>query len=96
MTIIGTSPDMIDAAEDRERFQAILHKLGLHQPPNGIATNTEGARHVAQSLFKGARILINGHVHTRIFAQADGVSLQPAPTRCKATLATGAVAAVLR
>ncbi|MFV0445971.1 MAG: carbamoyl-phosphate synthase large subunit [Planctomycetaceae bacterium] len=42
--IIGTSPDMIDAAEDRERFQAILHQLGLHQPPNGIATNADAAR----------------------------------------------------
>ena len=44
VNIIGTSPDMIDAAEDRERFQAILNKIGLRQPPNGIATNTEGAR----------------------------------------------------
>ena len=44
MPIIGTSPDMIDAAEDRERFQAILRKLGLRQPPNGIATNVEQAR----------------------------------------------------
>ena len=48
--IIGTSPDMIDAAEDRERFQAILDKLGLHQPPNGIATETEGARTVAERI----------------------------------------------
>jgi carbamoyl-phosphate synthase large subunit len=31
--IIGTSPDMIDAAEDRERFQKLLHDLGLKQPP---------------------------------------------------------------
>jgi len=42
--IIGTSPDMIDAAEDRKRFQAILHKIGIRQPPNGIATDVEGAR----------------------------------------------------
>ena len=48
--IIGTTPDMIDAAEDRERFQAILHKLELHQPPNGIATNTEQARKVASEI----------------------------------------------
>jgi len=45
--IIGTSPDMIDAAEDRERFQVLLEKLGLHQPPNGTATDVEGARRVA-------------------------------------------------
>ena len=42
--IIGTSPDMIDVAEDRERFQAMLQKVGLRQPPNGIATDVEGAR----------------------------------------------------
>ncbi|MDR2241010.1 MAG: carbamoyl-phosphate synthase large subunit [Zoogloeaceae bacterium] len=39
--IIGTSPDMIDAAEDRERFQKLLHELGLKQPPNATA-RTEG------------------------------------------------------
>ena len=35
--IIGTSPDMIDAAEDRERFSALLRELGLLQPPNATA-----------------------------------------------------------
>ena len=50
VTIIGTSPDMIDAAENRERFQAILQNNGLRQPPNGIATDTEGARHVAERI----------------------------------------------
>ncbi len=50
INIIGTSPDMIDAAEDRERFQAILEKLGLRQPPNGIATDTEAARAVAERI----------------------------------------------
>ena len=40
--IIGTSPDMIDAAEDRERFQKLLHALDLRQPPNATArTETE-------------------------------------------------------
>ncbi|MCA9047754.1 MAG: ATP-grasp domain-containing protein, partial [Planctomycetaceae bacterium] len=48
--IIGTSPDMIDAAEDRERFQRILEKLNLRQPPNGIATNTEAARAAAERI----------------------------------------------
>ncbi len=47
VNIIGTSPDMIDAAEDRQRFQAILEQLQLHQPPNGTATTTEAARSVA-------------------------------------------------
>ncbi|QDT24547.1 carbamoyl-phosphate synthase large subunit [Gimesia chilikensis] len=50
INIIGTSPEMIDAAEDRERFQAILEKLELHQPPNGIATNIESARNVARKI----------------------------------------------
>jgi carbamoyl-phosphate synthase large subunit len=39
--IIGTTPDMIDMAEDRERFQQLLHKLKLRQPPNRTA-RTEG------------------------------------------------------
>ena len=39
--IIGTSPDMIDVAEDRERFQAMLQKIRLRQPPNGTATDVE-------------------------------------------------------
>ncbi|AZN35426.1 carbamoyl-phosphate synthase large subunit [Iodobacter ciconiae] len=41
--IIGTSPDMIDAAEDRERFQKLLHELGLRQPPNRTARNERDA-----------------------------------------------------
>jgi carbamoyl-phosphate synthase large subunit len=48
--IIGTSPDMIDAAEDRQKFQEILERLGLRQPPNGIATTTEGARQIAERI----------------------------------------------
>ncbi len=41
--IIGTSPDSIDVAEDRERFQQLLRRLGLKQPVNGIARSTEEA-----------------------------------------------------
>ena len=41
--IIGTSPDAIDRAEDRERFQQLAQKLNLLQPPNAIATNIEQA-----------------------------------------------------
>ena len=50
VTIIGTSPDMIDAAEDRERFQSILRQADLRQPANGIATNVEQARTVADQV----------------------------------------------
>jgi carbamoyl-phosphate synthase large subunit len=46
--IIGTSPDAIDRAEDRERFQEMLHKLGLRQPENGMARSFEDAEKVAE------------------------------------------------
>ena len=45
--IIGTTPDAIDRAEDRERFQALLHKLDLKQPDNGIARSFEEAEKIA-------------------------------------------------
>jgi len=48
--IIGTSPDMIDAAEDRERFQKLLNDLGLRQPPNATARNEEAALMKAAAL----------------------------------------------
>ncbi len=41
--IIGTSPDSIDLAEDRERFQALVNELGLKQPPNRVASSKEEA-----------------------------------------------------
>jgi carbamoyl-phosphate synthase large subunit len=45
--IIGTSPDMIDVAEDRERFQKLLHDLDLKQPPNRTARNESDALRLA-------------------------------------------------
>ncbi|MGQ2910034.1 MAG: carbamoyl-phosphate synthase large subunit [Aliihoeflea sp.] len=48
--ILGTSPDAIDLAEDRDRFQKLLVKLGLKQPKNGIAWSVEQARTVASEL----------------------------------------------
>ena len=48
--IIGTSPDMIDCAEDRERFQKMLQKLGLKQPPNRTARNPEAALAAADEI----------------------------------------------
>ena len=52
--IIGTSPDMIDCAEDRERFQKMLHRLGLKQPPNRTARTAEAAtrRRQARSVIR--------------------------------------------
>jgi carbamoyl-phosphate synthase large subunit len=48
--IIGTSPDMIDAAEDRERFQKLLHDLGLRQPPNRTARTEPDAIRLAAEI----------------------------------------------
>ncbi|MBA4141565.1 MAG: carbamoyl-phosphate synthase large subunit [Nitrosospira sp.] len=48
--IIGTSPDMIDCAEDRERFRKMLHQLGLKQPPNRTARNAEAALAAANEI----------------------------------------------
>ncbi len=45
--ILGTSPDAIDLAEDRERFQKLLERLGLRQPPNGIARSAGEAEAIA-------------------------------------------------
>ncbi|MDO9142118.1 MAG: carbamoyl-phosphate synthase large subunit, partial [Methylobacter sp.] len=48
--IIGTSPDSIDLAEDRERFQKLLERLDLKQPPNATARSTEQAINAAKKL----------------------------------------------
>ena len=48
--IIGTSPDAIDRAEDRERFQRLLNKLGLKQPANGIARSIEESEAIAEQV----------------------------------------------
>lgn len=48
--ILGTSPDAIDLAEDRERFQALVNELGLKQPHNGIASTDREAVEIAQNI----------------------------------------------
>jgi carbamoyl-phosphate synthase large subunit len=48
--IIGTSPDSIDIAEDRERFQKLLHRLKLKQPPNRTARSPQKALAVAEEI----------------------------------------------
>ena len=48
--ILGTSPDAIDLAEDRDRFKALIDKLGLKQPPNGIARSAEEAKRIAEEI----------------------------------------------
>ncbi|MDB2668477.1 carbamoyl-phosphate synthase large subunit, partial [Alphaproteobacteria bacterium] len=48
--ILGTSPDAIDLAEDRDRFKDLLDRLQLRQPPNGIARSAEEARVIAADI----------------------------------------------
>ncbi len=48
--ILGTSPDAIDRAEDRERFKQLLQKLGLNQPPNGTAVSFQQAALIARQI----------------------------------------------
>jgi carbamoyl-phosphate synthase large subunit len=48
--IIGTSPDSIDRAEDRERFQRLIHELGLRQPPNDTARSDSEAIELATAI----------------------------------------------
>ncbi|MGM9403069.1 carbamoyl-phosphate synthase large subunit [Aliiroseovarius sp. KMU-71] len=48
--ILGTTPDAIDLAEDRERFQDLVNKLGLKQPKNGIASTDEQALEIAEDI----------------------------------------------
>ncbi|HWY75379.1 MAG TPA: carbamoyl-phosphate synthase large subunit [Verrucomicrobiae bacterium] len=50
VNIIGTSPQSIETAEDRKLFAAMLHKLNIPQPPNGLATNEAEAIEAAQKL----------------------------------------------
>ncbi|WP_421726468.1 carbamoyl-phosphate synthase large subunit [Bauldia sp.] len=48
--ILGTAPDAIDLAEDRDRFQQLIAKLGLRQPRNGIARSAEEARDIVEDI----------------------------------------------
>src|SRR5207244_11487830 len=50
VTILGTSPDSIDLAEDRQRFSQLLWDLGVPQPASGTATSREQAREVAERI----------------------------------------------
>ena len=50
VTILGTSPDSIDLAEDRKRFSALLWELGIPQAPSGLATSRDEAREVAAKI----------------------------------------------
>ncbi len=73
--IIGTSPDMIDAAEDRERFQKMLHELGLKQPPNRTARTEEqalsGAAEIGYPLVVRPSYVLGGRAMEIVREEAD-------------------------
>ncbi len=73
--IIGTSVDTIEAAEDREKFQGLLSRLGLKQPANGIARNDRrGPRRSGQNRLSRA-----GSSQFRLGRARDGTVLRPEP-----------------
>ena len=73
--IIGTTPDAIDLAEDRERFQQMIDKLGLRQPPNRIARNEEQAvaqaREVGYPLVVRPSYVLGGRAMEIVFEESD-------------------------
>ncbi|MEJ7747226.1 MAG: carbamoyl-phosphate synthase large subunit, partial [Luteimonas sp.] len=73
--IIGTSPDSIDLAEDRERFQQLVEKLGLAQPPNRTARNAEEAlshaREIGYPLVVRPSYVLGGRAMEVVHSDAD-------------------------
>jgi carbamoyl-phosphate synthase large subunit len=73
--IIGTTPDMIDCAEDRARFQQMLHQLNLKQPPNRTASTAkgalEGAVEIGYPLVVRPSNVLGGRAMEIIHAQED-------------------------
>ncbi|HEX7817416.1 carbamoyl-phosphate synthase large subunit [Dyella sp.] len=73
--IIGTSPDSIDLAEDRERFQKMIEKIGLKQPPNRTARNADEAmvlaREIGYPLVVRPSYVLGGRAMEIVYADAD-------------------------
>ena len=73
--IIGTSPDSIDLAEDRERFQKLVQELGLKQPPNCTARNVEDAVRMAEGvgypLVVRPSYVLGGRAMEIVFSEED-------------------------
>jgi carbamoyl-phosphate synthase large subunit len=73
--ILGTSPDAIDRAEDRERFKQLLQKLGLNQPPNGTASSfTEAARiakQIGYPVLVRPSYVLGGRAMELVYSEAD-------------------------
>jgi carbamoyl-phosphate synthase large subunit len=85
--ILGTSPDAIDLAEDRDRFKALVDRLGLKQPQSGIARNLAEARSVADKLGYPVMIrpsyVLGGRAMEIV---ADGAEIDRYVARLSATL----------
>ncbi|HYE93374.1 MAG TPA: carbamoyl-phosphate synthase large subunit, partial [Terriglobales bacterium] len=73
--IIGTTPDSIDAAEDRERFQKLLHDLGLLQPPNRTARTEDeaiqAAREIGYPVVVRPSYVLGGRAMEIVHAESD-------------------------
>ena len=73
--ILGTSPDSIDLAEDRRRFQELLTRLGLRQPENGIATNEseaiEAAARIGYPVLVRPSFVLGGRAMEIVYDQKD-------------------------
>ncbi|AFC85779.1 carbamoyl-phosphate synthase large subunit [Frateuria aurantia] len=73
--VIGTSPDSIDLAEDRERFQQLIEKLGLRQPPNRTARNPDEAialaREIGYPLVVRPSYVLGGRAMEIVYSDAD-------------------------
>ncbi|WP_233842483.1 carbamoyl-phosphate synthase large subunit [Dyella sp. 2HG41-7] len=73
--IIGTTPDSIDLAEDRERFQQMINKLGLTQPPNRTARNADEAlalaREIGYPLVVRPSYVLGGRAMEVVYDDAD-------------------------
>ncbi len=73
--VIGTTPDCIDLAEDRERFQQVVNELGLKQPPNRLARSTEeavvGAAEIGFPLVVRPSYVLGGRAMEIVYNEAD-------------------------
>ena len=75
VNIIGTSPQSIEMAEDRKLFAAMLHKLDIPQPPNGLATNEgealQAARHLGYPVLVRPSFVLGGRAMQIVYSDAE-------------------------